>query len=141
VTSPVRGSLPRVADRPRLLHRSSIRGYTDQKSQALRSGRQLEPEAIPEELQREYSAEARRRWEVVKADELARKASRSRCGRLKKVDQDARRRGIDIHRHLAAIEREIALAEQLVTRRRDRVAVPDRLGREKKEPDPVRLPH
>jgi hypothetical protein len=114
VTSPVRGSLPRVADRPRLLHRSSIRGYTDQKSQALRSGRQLEPEAIPEELQREYSVEARHRWEVVKADELARKASRSRCGRLKKVDQDARRRGIDIHRHLAAIEREISLAEQLL---------------------------
>jgi hypothetical protein len=33
---------------------------------------------------------------------------------VKKVDQDAQRRGIDIHRHLAAIEREIALAEQLV---------------------------
>jgi hypothetical protein len=65
-------------------------------------------------VQREYSAEAWRRWEVVKADELARKASRSRCGRLKKVDQDARRRGVDIHRHLVAIEREISLAEQLV---------------------------
>jgi hypothetical protein len=51
---------------------------------------------------------------VLKAEELARKASRSRCGRLKKVDQDARKRGVDIHRHLAAIEREIALAEQLV---------------------------
>jgi hypothetical protein len=42
------------------------------------------------------------------------KAFRSRCGRLKKVDQDARRRGVDIHRHLVAIEREIGLAEQLV---------------------------
>jgi hypothetical protein len=47
-------------------------------------------------------------------DELARKASRSRCGRLKKIDQDARKRGVDIHRHLAAIKREIGLAEQLV---------------------------
>jgi hypothetical protein len=51
---------------------------------------------------------------VLKAEELARKASRSRCGRLKKVDAEARKRGVDIHRHLAAIEREIALAEQLV---------------------------
>jgi hypothetical protein len=31
-----------------------------------------------------------------------------------KVDQDARKRGVDIHRHLVAIEREITLAEQLV---------------------------
>jgi hypothetical protein len=31
-----------------------------------------------------------------------------------KVDQGARKRGVDIHRHLVAIEREISLAEQLV---------------------------
>jgi hypothetical protein len=108
---------PFVPDDPRLLARSSTKGYTDFPGRALRSGphgADIEPEAIPEELQREYSAEPRRRWEVVKADELARKASRSRCGRLKKVDQDARKRGVDIHRHLAAIEREISLAEQLV---------------------------
>jgi hypothetical protein len=106
-----------VPDDPRLLARSSTKGYTDFPGRALRSGphgADIEPEAIPEELQSEYSAEARRRWEVVKADEPARKASRSRCGRLKKVDQDARKRGVDIHRHLVAIEREIGLAEQLV---------------------------
>jgi hypothetical protein len=86
---------------------------TDFPGRALRSGPHG-ADIEPEELQREYSAEARRRWEVVKADELARKASRSRCGRLKKVDQGARKRGVDIHRHLVAIEREISLAEQLV---------------------------
>jgi hypothetical protein len=64
---------------------------------------------------REYSAEARRRWQVVKAEELARKECRSRCGRLKQVDMTARKRGVDIHRHLAAIDREIGLAEQLVS--------------------------
>jgi hypothetical protein len=82
-----------VPDDPRLLARSSTKGYTDFPGRALRSGphgADIEPEAIPEELQREYSAESRRRWEVVKADELARKASRSRCGRLNKVDQGAR---------------------------------------------------
>lgn len=72
---------------------------TDFPGRALRSGPHG-ADIEPEELQREYSAEARRRWEVVKADELARKASRSRCGRLKKVDQGARKRGVDIHRHL-----------------------------------------
>jgi hypothetical protein len=73
-----------------------------------------EPEAVDAETQRRFSDEARRTYEVLKAEELARKASRSRCGRLKKVDADARKRGVDIHRHLAAIEHEIGLAEKLV---------------------------
>jgi hypothetical protein len=103
-----------VPDDPRLLARNSAKGYVDHASRALRSGAEVEPEAISEELQREYSDEARRRWGVLKAEELARKTSRSRCGRLKKVDADARKRGVDIHRHLVAIEREISLAEQLV---------------------------
>jgi hypothetical protein len=101
-----------VADRPRLLARDSSRGYVDREAQALRDGRNVEPEAIPEHLQAEYSA--RHTFEVMKAEELARKASRSRCGRLRKVDQDARKRGVDIHKHLARIELEIALAERLV---------------------------
>jgi hypothetical protein len=73
-----------------------------------------EPEAIDEGTQRRFWDESRRTYEALKAEELAKKASRSRGGRLKKVDQDARKRGVDIHRHLVAIEREITLAEQLV---------------------------
>jgi hypothetical protein len=103
-----------VADRPRLLHRSSIRGYTDQKNQALRSGRELEPEAIPEELQREYSAEARRRWQVLKGEELARKQTRSRCNRLRQLENEARKRSIDIHRFVVEIDRQIGLIQQRV---------------------------
>jgi hypothetical protein len=45
----------------------------------------------------------RRRWEVVKGEELARKASRSRCNRLKNVDIAARDKGVDIHRCLVEI--------------------------------------
>jgi hypothetical protein len=73
-----------------------------------------EPEAISEEAQRQLSDEARRRWQVVKGEELARKASRSRCNRLKNVDIAARDKGVDIHRFLVEIERQIASAEQLV---------------------------
>jgi hypothetical protein len=60
-------------------------GYKDFPGRALRSGPRaadVEPEAIPEAVQREYSAEARRRWEVVKAEEVARKRTRSRCNRV-----------------------------------------------------------
>lgn len=73
-----------------------------------------EPEAVPDEAQQRLSDDARNRWSVVKAEELARKASRSRCNRLKNVDMAARDKGVDIHRHLVAIERELGLAERLV---------------------------
>jgi hypothetical protein len=114
VTSPGRGSLPRAADRPRLLARQDGKRHPQQYTASTAAALHAEPEAIDETTQRRFSDEARRTYEVLKAEELARKASRSRCGRLKKVDQDARKRGVDIHRHLAAIEREIGLAEQLV---------------------------
>ena len=52
--------------------------------------------------------------QVLKGEELARKRTRSRLGRLRQVEQRARTKKIDIWRHVAAIDREIALAEQLV---------------------------
>jgi hypothetical protein len=113
-TASPRVRLSAVADRPRLLARQDGKRHPQQYTSSTTAALSAEPEAIPETEQAKISDEARRRWEVLKAEELARKASRSRCGRLKKVDQDARKRGVDIHRHLAAIEREIGLAEQLV---------------------------
>jgi hypothetical protein len=102
-----------VADRPRLLARQDGKRHPQQYT-ASTAALHAELEAIDQTTQRRFSDEARRTYEVLNAEELARKASRSRCGRLKKVDQDARKRGVDIHRHLAAIEREISLAEQVV---------------------------
>jgi hypothetical protein len=52
-------------DRPRLLHKRSEHGYTDQPHAALPG----EPEAIPAELQRAYSAEARQRHDHRLVDE------------------------------------------------------------------------
>jgi hypothetical protein len=73
-----------------------------------------EPEAISEAEQQRISGEARQRWQVLKGKELARKESRSRLGRLRQVEHRARTKSIDIYRHVAAIDREIALAEQLI---------------------------
>lgn len=104
-------------DDPRLLARDSTKGYTDWPGRALKAGptnEDVEPEAIPEDVQAEYSAKARQTFEVIKAEEVARKQSRSRCGRLARVDKDARKRHVDIHKHIAEIERQIALAEQLL---------------------------
>ena len=50
----------------------------------------------------------------AQGEELARKQSRSRLGRLRQVEQRARTKRIDIYRHIAAIEREIGLAGQAV---------------------------
>jgi hypothetical protein len=106
-----------VPDDPRLLARSSTKGYTDFPGRALRSGphgADLEPEAIPEELQREYSDEAARRWQVLKGEELARKQTRSRCNRLRQLENEARKRSIDIHRFVVEIDRQIGLIQQRV---------------------------
>jgi hypothetical protein len=71
-------------------------------------------EAIPEDAQQEISDEARRKWSVLKAEELARKETRSRCNRLRQFEQRAQKKQIDVHRHIAAIEREIEAIRQLV---------------------------
>jgi hypothetical protein len=51
---------------------------------------------------------------VLKDEELARKQTRSRLGRLRQVEQRARTTRVHIYRHVAAIDREIAAAEALV---------------------------
>jgi hypothetical protein len=114
VTASLRVRLCAVADDPRLLARHSPRGYVDHPSRALRSGGEVEPEAVDEETQRRFSDEARQRYEIARAEEIARKQCRSRRGRLQKVTQDARRKHIDISKQLIHIEKEIAIAEQLV---------------------------
>ena len=106
-----------MADDPRLLARDSTKGYVDFPGRAMRGGPRgadVEPEAIDEATQNQISDEAHRRWQVIKGEELARKQTRSRLGRLRQVEQRARAKRIDIFRHTRAIDREIAAAEVLV---------------------------
>jgi hypothetical protein len=106
-----------VADDSRLLARDSTKGYVDFPGRAMRGGphgADVEPEAIGEEEQQRISDEARRRWQVLKGEELARKQTRSRLGRLRQVEQRARTKRVDIFRFTSEVDRQINLAEQLV---------------------------
>jgi hypothetical protein len=51
---------------------------------------------------------------VLKGEELARKASKSRREKLKQVEMAARVREIDVFKHPAVIDREIRSMQELV---------------------------
>jgi post-segregation antitoxin (ccd killing protein) len=51
---------------------------------------------------------------VLKAEELADKATRSRTNKLKQLETEARRRRVDVSRHTIAIDRELARMQSLV---------------------------
>jgi hypothetical protein len=103
-----------VADRPRLLARQAGRRnpqqYVDDPARALPH----EPEAIDEATQARYAAESRRTFEVLKAEEIAAKATRSRTNRLKQLEAEARRRRVDVTRHVATIDRALVEMHRLV---------------------------
>ena len=114
VTSSCGGSLPRVADRPRLLARQDGKRHPQQYTSSTAAALSGEPEAIPEDEQAKISDDARRRWQVLKAEELARKQTRSRVNRLRQPENEARKRSVDIHKFVAEIERQIGLIQQRV---------------------------
>jgi hypothetical protein len=60
--------------------------YTDNPATALPH----EPEPVPERYQRELSDEARRKWQVLRAEEIAQKETRSRTNKLKQLETEAR---------------------------------------------------
>jgi hypothetical protein len=65
---------PLVArDRPRLLARQAGKRHPQQYTSSTAAALSHEPEAIPEEEQAKISDEARRKWQVIKGEELARK--------------------------------------------------------------------
>jgi hypothetical protein len=95
----------------RLLHRDSSRGYTPVSYLAMHS----DPgEAISEEEQTEMSRDANSVFDITRAEEKAKKETRSRCNRLREAEIAARRKCIDVHRHISQIERELGLMEQLI---------------------------
>ena len=107
---PLLSSAPVPVDSPRLLHRRSEKGYTRSTEIALHE----EPEAISEVEQLEMSKRARDTFEVARAEELAKKQTKSRCHRLKEAESLARRKSVDVQRYIVAIEGEITAIERLV---------------------------
>jgi hypothetical protein len=99
-----------VDDEPRLLARDSSKGYVDHSSRALNR----EPEAVPEDVQHRISRESRTHWELLRAEEIAQLQTRSRLGKLQQLETEARRKRVDVTRHVAAIDKELSAMQALV---------------------------
>jgi hypothetical protein len=99
---------------PRLLHRQSERGYTNNPRDAVPD----EPEAVDAATQTRITAEARRR-DTVRRGWLDQQLLDERASlehRLDRARELARRRGIDVRQDVRIIERRILAIERKVTR-------------------------
>ena len=103
-----------MADEPRYLDRRSGRGTTTDAIFKMPG----EPEAVDEETQQRYSDEARKRFADDRADELALRDARSRSVRLRNVQNEARRLGLDARRELGVIDAQIDLIGRKAGRQR-----------------------
>ncbi len=95
----------RRQDAVRLLGRRS--GYVETRFAAIRVRgvqNEEEPEAIPADLQEEFSRNGWQTMDVLKAEENARRESRSRAERLRQYEMELRREGVSPARQLAVIE-------------------------------------
>ena len=98
------------ADPPRLLARRSEQGYVSHPGVALEG----EPGAVPEDVQRRISTEARMRFAETRADELARADSKRWCNRLKHAEMRARSKHVDIHRWQIEVRRAVVAMEEAI---------------------------
>ena len=80
-----------MPDGPRLLHKHSHLGYTDNAFQAMED----EPEAVSEAEQRRLTTEARSRYAEQHEEDVRREQARSALGRLKRAENAARKKGLD----------------------------------------------
>jgi hypothetical protein len=94
----------------RLLAQRSEFGYTDRPELAV----PWEPEAITEEEQNVISLRARTEFAEVRQDENRRRDNQQWMERLKKAEQAAESKGVNIFRCQAAIRREILNIENLI---------------------------
>jgi hypothetical protein len=77
-----------------------------------------EPEAVSEDVQERISADARRRFEDERQDEIFRRDARSRCARLRNMQNEARRLEVDGVRELRVIDAQLEQLGRKVARRR-----------------------
>jgi hypothetical protein len=94
----------------RLLAQRSEFGYTDRPELAV----PWEPEAITEDEQNVISLRARTEFAEVRRDENRRQDNKLWHERLKKAEQAAESKGVNIFRCQAAIRREILNIENLI---------------------------
>jgi hypothetical protein len=99
-----------AVDRPRLLARHSEIGYVGHPAMAM----DREPEAVSEAEQRQISTEARLRFAEARADENARADSKAWADRLRRAEQSARDRHVDVHRWQIEIRRAVVAMEEAI---------------------------
>ena len=80
------------ADQPVYLHRRPHRNYTRDEARAAAH----EPEVIDPQAAEHLADEARRRHELLHADEIARRQDRSQINRLRRLQAQARKQNVDI---------------------------------------------
>jgi hypothetical protein len=95
---------------PRLLHRDSTRGYTSRPVLAL----PREPEAISEEEQVALSVRARAEFADLRRGQNERKDRQMWIDRLRKAEQRASDKGVDIFKPQAQIRQQILAMERMV---------------------------
>jgi hypothetical protein len=78
-----------------------------------------EPEAVPDDVQRQISVEARMRFAETRSDEIARADSKRWCNRLKAVEIRARSKHVDIHKWQIEVRRAVTQMERRSSGRRD----------------------
>jgi hypothetical protein len=101
-------------DQPRYLDRRAGRNYTSNPALAMRG----EPEAVSEDVQQQISAAARLRFEEERQDELFRRDARSRTAKVRDLQNEVRRLGVDGARELRAIDAQLEQLGRKVSRRR-----------------------
>jgi hypothetical protein len=101
-------------DEPRFLDRRPGRSYTDDEQFKLRA----EGEPVDPDTQARISAEAGRRFEDARAFELGHRDAKRRSTRLRNVQSEALRLGVDGRRELGAIDAQLDLLGRKVSQRR-----------------------
>ena len=81
-----------------------------------------EPEAVDEETQQRITEDARRRLADGRADEMFLRDARSRSVRLRNVQNEVRRLGVDARRELGVIDAQIDLIGREAAQRRARLS-------------------
>lgn len=95
---------------PRLLHRDSTHGYTDQPALAL----PREPEAISAEEQQAISVQARSEFATERLALTQRRDRQMWVDRLRRAEQRADAKNVDIFKPQAQIRQQILVIERMV---------------------------
>lgn len=101
-----------MREQPRLLARQAGHAHPEQYTASSSAALANEPEAVSEAEQERQTFEAKRRAQVLRAEELERQATRTMVNRLREAKVRARRLGIDVSGADSIINQQISDMER-----------------------------